>query len=52
MSLEAYYFVHKVIKYCPYFIRWSFWTLLYYYNKRKHPNGDFTLKLYQSYAIL
>ena len=34
----------------PYFIRWIYWTLLFYYNKSKYPQGNFTLKLYRSYA--
>jgi hypothetical protein len=45
-----YWWITKKIKKCPYFIRKFYWTRLYYYNKRKHPEGDFTLELYISYA--
>ena len=34
----------------PYPVRWIFWILLYYYNKRKYPEGTFTLDMYKDYA--
>lgn len=47
---ESYYDMVNFIQKCPYFIRILFWTLLYYYNKRKYINSSFTLDLYKSYA--
>lgn len=45
-----YWWVTKKIRKCPYFIREFYWIRLYYYNKRKYPDGDFTLGDYINYA--
>ena len=47
---NLYWNVLKVIKHMPYCIRIIFWKLLYKYNKRKYPNGTFTLTDYIEYA--
>jgi len=46
-----YWWTTNMINQCPfYFIREFYWRKLYYYNKRKDSEGDFTLELYISYA--
>ena len=46
---RLYYFVVRIIRKMPYFIREFFWVQLYYYNRAKGP-GNFTLEDYIGYA--
>lgn len=48
--LTFYYWIDNIVKKLPYFLREFYWTRLYYYNKKKWPDGDFTLGLYIDYA--
>jgi len=50
MAFLNYWWISKKIKYLPYFLRKFYWIKLYYYNKKKHPDGDFTLEDYINYA--
>ncbi len=50
IGYKGFWRVTNFIKLMPYPIRWAYWTALYYYNKYKYKSGDFTLKLYRSYA--
>ena len=43
-------FITGLVRKLPYRFRIEYWTMLYFYNKKKDPEGDFTLDLYQSYA--
>jgi hypothetical protein len=42
--------VTRLMRYAPFPVRLCYWTALYYYNRRKWPDGSFTIGLYRSYA--
>ena len=47
---RLFWFVFGIIKKMPYFVREIFWVQLYYYNKKKDSEGNFTLESYIGYA--
>jgi len=51
MRMKFFYFIWRVVDRLPYSYRLFFWIQLYFYNRRKDPNGSFTLNEYKKTAL-